>query len=486
MALAAIVGTGGAETINFADLSLASNSYWNGSDGSGGFSSGGAFFNNSYDSDYGSWSGWSYSNVNYSNTSFEPDPIGNPWYQFAAVTGTGVGGNAIYAVGYGNSGMLSDGVLPTIAIPNGMQVQSAMFTNTTYAAASMLNGDQFAKQFGPSDWFLLTISGLNSSGSSVGSVNYYLASSGTITTKWQTVNLSSLSLATSLEFDLHSSDTGLYGMNTPAYFAMDDLVLSPASSATGGSWINPQGGTWGSGPNWSGGSLPSGGALVFAGSTSGTAVVTLDGNQAASALQFGDSSAISSYLITAGSGGALTLGTSAGASITVVSGTHTISAPITLAGSVAITPAANTQLTISGNIDESPINSDYSLNLSGPGTLILSGSNSYTNGTTVNGGTLYVTDTNAISEETSLTVAAGGVFIFDPSAADAQSLSVSQDSPAAVPEPEKLALLAAGGLCFIARRFLRRRRVELTIWTAGACHHFSIRPFRNQHILRAL
>ncbi len=260
LALAAIVGTGGAETINFADLSLASNSYWNGSDGSGGFSSGGAFFNNSYDSDYGSWSGWSYSNVNYSNTSFELDPIGNPWYQFAAVTGTGVGGNAIYAVGYGNSGMLSDGVLPTIAIPNGMQVQSAMFTNTTYAAASMLNGDQFAKQFGPSDWFLLTISGLNSSGSSVGSVNYYLASSGTITTKWQTVNLSSLSLATSLEFDLHSSDTGLYGMNTPAYFAMDDLVLSPASSATGGSWINPQGGTWGSGPNWSGGSLPSGGA----------------------------------------------------------------------------------------------------------------------------------------------------------------------------------------------------------------------------------
>ena len=32
------------------------------------------------------------------------------------------------------------GVLPTITIPAGMQVQSAMFTNTTYAALSMLDG----------------------------------------------------------------------------------------------------------------------------------------------------------------------------------------------------------------------------------------------------------------------------------------------------------------------------------------------------------
>ena len=72
-ALAALVGTSRGQTIvGFEDLSLSGSgchsgptgSYWNGSDGSRGFTSGGAYFNNSYDQAYGAWSGWSYSNVN--------------------------------------------------------------------------------------------------------------------------------------------------------------------------------------------------------------------------------------------------------------------------------------------------------------------------------------------------------------------------------------------------------------------------------------
>ena len=38
---------------------------------------------------------------------------------------------------------------PTITIPNGMHVQSAMFTNTTYAAITMRDGSAYSKQFGP-------------------------------------------------------------------------------------------------------------------------------------------------------------------------------------------------------------------------------------------------------------------------------------------------------------------------------------------------
>ena len=37
---------------------------------------------------------------------------------------------------------------------------------------------------------------------------------------------SSLGSASSLVFSLTSSDVGTYGMNTPAYFAVDQLVLS--------------------------------------------------------------------------------------------------------------------------------------------------------------------------------------------------------------------------------------------------------------------
>ncbi len=216
--------------INFEDLGQGPNAcvidnvtrgyYWNGSDGSGEFTSGGASFNNSYN---GAWSGFSYSNVNYTNTT-----TSDYTHQFAAVTGTGVGGSGNYALGYGCSSCIDlfGGVLPEVTIPDGMKVVSAMFTNTTYAAASMLHGDGFAKQFTSSDWFKLTIIGEDASGASIGSVDLYLAQNGSIVTTWGSVDLSSLAAAKTLEFDLTSSDTGTWGMNTPAYFAMDNLTLS--------------------------------------------------------------------------------------------------------------------------------------------------------------------------------------------------------------------------------------------------------------------
>jgi hypothetical protein len=92
----------------------------------------------------------------------------------------------------------------------------------------MLNGDSFAKQFGPSDWLKLTITGACAPGHSLGSVQFYLAKNGSIVNTWQSVDLSSLAPARTLTFDLTSSDSDLVnGMNTPAFFAMDDLLLSP-------------------------------------------------------------------------------------------------------------------------------------------------------------------------------------------------------------------------------------------------------------------
>lgn len=228
-----------ASTITFEDLGVGPNvctiddtndginnginygNYWNGSDGSGGFTSGGAFFNNSYS---GAWSGFSYTNVNYTDTS-----VSDYTHQFAAVTGTGVGGSGNYVIGFNCSSCIDAGYggsLPTVTIPTGMSVVSAMFTNTTYTVASMLHGDSFAKKFTSTDWLLLTITGENASGTSIGSVDFYLAKGTSIVTDWESIDLSSLASATTLVFDLSSSDSGLYGMNTPAYFAMDNLTLS--------------------------------------------------------------------------------------------------------------------------------------------------------------------------------------------------------------------------------------------------------------------
>jgi autotransporter-associated beta strand protein len=85
------------------------------------------------------------------------------------------------------------------------------------------------------------------------------------------------------------------------------------------------------------------------------------------------------------------------------------------------------------------------------GQLILSGSNSFTGGASVLGGTLTLTSSEALADASSLTVGAGGVFIYDPSAAVAAPMTsaiavvgAAAAAPLAVPEPGTLILLMAG------------------------------------------
>jgi autotransporter-associated beta strand protein len=99
------------------------------------------------------------------------------------------------------------------------------------------------------------------------------------------------------------------------------------------------------------------------------------------------------------------------------------------------------------------------LTLTGPGTLILSGSNTCSGGTNVEAGTLEILSNSALPDETSLTVGAGGVFIFDPSLAGASVTNSA--ATAAVPEPGTLILLAVGALG-LAAFGLRWRRATRT------------------------
>jgi hypothetical protein len=211
-----------ADTITFGDLTLPANSFYNGSDGAGGFTSGGAFFNNSYNSTYGSWSGWSYSNVNDTT---------DPGYtnQYAAITGTAPADNptGIYAVAYLGS--------PFINLPTGTAAMSMEVTNTTYTYLDVKNGDPygFDQKYGPGDYLELRIfgdSGLNGSGR-LGEVDVNLADfrngNSFILSAWQTVNLAGLGSAESLSFEIDASADhyGLFGLDTPAYFALGNLAV---------------------------------------------------------------------------------------------------------------------------------------------------------------------------------------------------------------------------------------------------------------------
>ncbi len=218
--------------VDFEDISLAPNSYYNGSDGAGGFTSRGAFFNNLYDQTFGIWTGWACSNVTDVNT---------PGFsnQYSAYNLPGGGGHDSANFGVAFNFSLGDA---RIELPAGRKLRSVRITNSTYAALSMKLGDAFAKKFGgptgnDPDFFLLTIYGLDAQEMPTGSVDFYLADyrfadngSDYIVDGWSTVNLTPLGDAVTLVFELTSSDNHpQFGMNTPAYFALDSLVTRPVT-----------------------------------------------------------------------------------------------------------------------------------------------------------------------------------------------------------------------------------------------------------------
>jgi Domain of unknown function (DUF4465) len=231
--ISAFAGAAHAQIATFEDLSLTPESYWNGSDGSGGFTSGGAHFSNTYNAEWGSWDGFSYSNMTDTTTQ-------GVAAQYNAVAGAGQGGSANYAVAYVGAVAPPTVTLDTPGVVGGLYV-----TNTSYAYYSMLNGDAFAKKFGGEtgsdpDWFVLTITGKNADGVVTGSVDFYLAdyrsadsSNDYIVDRWEYVDLISLGKVKSLEFTLNSSDVGDWGMNTPASFAIDTIVEPSASGPAG-------------------------------------------------------------------------------------------------------------------------------------------------------------------------------------------------------------------------------------------------------------
>jgi len=213
----------------FEETVLAPESFYNGSDLAGGVGSGGFLFNNNYDVTFASWDGFAVSNVT--------DNVTPGWgNQYSAIPGGGAGGSSNYGVGYIG---FTENPSATLGAP-AQVIDGAFFTNSTYAYFSMLNGDAFSKKFGGAtgddeDWFLLTMEGFNG-GASTGTVEFYLADfrfadNGLdyIVDDWTWVDMTSLGAVDSVEFTLSSTDNGIFGMNTPAYFAMDNLVPEPAT-----------------------------------------------------------------------------------------------------------------------------------------------------------------------------------------------------------------------------------------------------------------
>lgn len=109
---------------------------------------------------------------------------------------------------------------------------SIYVNNTSYTYYAMLNGSNFSKKFAQGDSLVLKIYGLNEAGEVKGPIKFFLAdyrsektADWTIIKDWTYVNLEGLGYVKYLYFMMESSDTGKFGMNTPAYFALDRLKI---------------------------------------------------------------------------------------------------------------------------------------------------------------------------------------------------------------------------------------------------------------------
>ncbi len=201
---------------DFEDLALSPESFWNGSNGSGSFTSGPIKLINKYTASWASWSGFSYSNITDNKT------VGYV-NQYSAITGNGALNSKNYVVGYGSD---------TIFLNNPANMDGLYVTNSTYSYLDMLNGSGFSKKFSSNDWFKLIIKGFNKNHTQVGIIDFFLAdlrfsdpTKNYILKDWQWVDLSSFINVSYITFERASSDNGAWGMNTPDYFCLDNVKI---------------------------------------------------------------------------------------------------------------------------------------------------------------------------------------------------------------------------------------------------------------------
>ncbi|MCU0435189.1 MAG: DUF4465 domain-containing protein [Bacteroidia bacterium] len=237
-----------AQTVSTAEnVVLASETYWNGSDMSGGVASGNAFFPNTYDTTFTYWSsGWAVSNR--TDSAVVASSVAQ---LYTASAGSGYQ-SSNYFVGTNYSMIRLTGNAAGKVV-NGMYVNTSAF-----AYNSMTFGDAFAKQFGGAsgndpDWFKMVVRKYLNGQLGTDSVEFYFAdfrfannAQDYIVRNWTWLNLTTLGNCDSLEIELSSSDVGSLGMNTPAYYCIDNfttadspLGITETENATLSTWPNP-------------------------------------------------------------------------------------------------------------------------------------------------------------------------------------------------------------------------------------------------------
>lgn len=179
-----------------------------------------------FDHYYNDWgSGYSFAGITYTNkTDITTSGNGNP----SAITGKGKNGQ-IYLTAYSSSYNPAKVTLNNNEkyIYKGVWVTNS--TNAYLAITEGKNSMDIDTKFENDDWFKLTATGYDLQDKNIGNVEIYLADyrngKKTVLKDWTWFDLSPISFANYIIFELSSSDSGKDGMNTPAYFCMDGITI---------------------------------------------------------------------------------------------------------------------------------------------------------------------------------------------------------------------------------------------------------------------
>ena len=166
--------------------------------------------------------GFSYSNVTDTTT----PGLAN---QFAAFPGSGANGSSNYLISTGDTSLTATGIIQSIDI-----------APTTFSALAILNGDDGGNNFvsvplsANGGFFELIISGGSSGVNIPVSFGDFRDPANIINVPnvFQTIDVSGLN-ATSLSFTYAGSDTSFGFLNTPTFFAADNIVIAAVPEPTG-------------------------------------------------------------------------------------------------------------------------------------------------------------------------------------------------------------------------------------------------------------
>jgi hypothetical protein len=231
--------TGKSQTMNFEALDLPIDTFWNGSDLSGKYLeqmepgvSDTFIAYNQYDTSFGGyWSG------GFAISTMTDDSTGNFTNLYSSIAGGGYNSDAYAVVSAADTALIElSHELPFYD----SRFMSMYVSNSTYAYHSMLNGDAFSKKFGGTsgddqDYFFIRF--YFDYGFPESHADFYLAdfrasdnSQDYILDEWVFVDLNDFPnseyVGNTIKMKVFSSDTSIFGINTPAYFCMDELQIA--------------------------------------------------------------------------------------------------------------------------------------------------------------------------------------------------------------------------------------------------------------------